>query len=77
MTLPSASSFAALPFAEREAIISYLAGKYGWSEQRTIVEAEGLDHVGLAYLKREMRAAEGCGGHFVDHDPGADMFKAR
>ena len=71
------SPFARLPHSEREAIIGFVSATYGWDDTRAVRELEQMNHIGLASLKRDMRSAEGCGGHFVDYDPGAEMFKPR
>lgn len=75
--LPHDSALARLPLEEREAIIIFAASKFGWAEPRVVQELETWDHVGIAYLRREMIEARGCGGHCVEHDPGAEMFKPR
>ncbi len=77
MAILPASAFGSLPIGEREAIIAFVSVRYGWDEYRALQEVDALDHVGLAYLKREMRGADGCGGHRVEHDPGAEMFNVR
>lgn len=69
--------FARLLLEEREAIIAFCKQRMGWTEAAAVQELEGWDHVAIAYLRRDMIEARGCGGHVVEHDPGAEMFNLR
>ena len=74
------SPFARLPHAEREAIIAFAAQKFGKRDDehwQIIAELETWNHVAIAYLKRDMYDAAGCGGHRGEYDPGAEMFAQR
>ena len=71
------SPFARLPLAERDAIVAFCARRMGWDEARSVRELESWDHVAIAYLRRDALDGNGCGGHTVDYDPGAELFAQR
>jgi len=52
----------------REAMIDYVADTRSIEPQRALDDLRALDHIGLAWLYRDMLRATGQ-GHLVDYDP--------
>jgi len=67
------SAFDKLAAEKQEVLLNYLAMRYNWSIERAEREVRELDHIGLAYIKVEMRL-EKTTTHAAEYDPTASNW---